>query len=87
MLSILNPVVLFDTGTGNKRRLLNVKHIVEVKGSNYCLALTALHCFTGCDTTRDFARMGKIIPLKVLEKFPEFMDVGWKCNVFGNAIR
>ena len=30
----IHPVVLFDTGTCNKRRLLNVKQIVEVKGSD-----------------------------------------------------
>ena len=69
----IDPVSLFGTGTGSKRRLLSVKHIVE--GSDYCLALTALHCFTGCDTIRAFSRRGKITPLKVLEKFPEFMDV------------
>ena len=40
-----------------------------------CLALTALHCFTRCDTIRAFARRGIITPLKVLEKFSEFMDV------------
>ena len=71
----IDPVLLFDTGTGNKRRLLNIKHIVEVKGSDLCSALTALHCFTGCDTIRAFVGRGKITPLKVLEKYPEFMDV------------
>ena len=66
----INPVVLFDTGTGNKRRLLNVKHIVALLSSFHCLAF-----FTGCDTIRAFARRRKITPLKVLEKFPELMDV------------
>ena len=44
-----DPVVLFDTGTGNKWKLLNVKQIIEVKGSDLCSALPALHCLTGCD--------------------------------------
>ena len=71
----IHPVVLFDTGTGNKRRLLNVKQIVEVKGSDLCSVLPALHCFTGCDTVSAFVRRGKLTPLKVLEKFPDFMEV------------
>ena len=61
----IDLVVLFDTGTGNKGKLLNVKHIVEVKWFDLCLALTALHCFTGCDTIRAFVRKGKITLLKV----------------------
>ena len=60
----IGPVVLFDTETGNKQRLLNVKQIIEVKGSDVCLALPALHCFTGCETIGVFVRTGKIIPLK-----------------------
>ena len=71
----IDPVVLFDTGTGNKRRLLNIEQIVKVEGSDLCLALPALHCFTRCDTINAFVRRGKITPLKVLKKFPEFMDV------------
>ena len=42
----IDPIILFDTETGSKRRLLNVKHIVEVKWFDLCLALTVLHCFT-----------------------------------------
>ena len=34
----IDPVALFDTGTGNKRRLLNVKHIVALLSSSHCLA-------------------------------------------------
>ena len=62
----IDPVVLFHTGTGNKRRLLNVKPIVEDKGSDLCSAFIALHYFTGCDTIRASVRRGKITPLKVL---------------------
>ena len=62
----IHPVVLFDTGTGNKRRLLNVKQIVEVKGSDLCSVLPALHCFTGCDAVSAFVQKGKLTPLKVL---------------------
>ena len=67
--------ILFDTGTGNKRRLVNVKQTVEVIVSDLCLTLTALHCFAGCKIIRFFMRRSNRSPLKVLEKFPEFMDV------------
>ena len=70
----IDPIVLFDTGTGNKRRLLNVKQIVEIKWFELRLALTALHCLTGGDKIRAFLRKGKITLLKVLEKFLEFID-------------
>ena len=70
-----DPVVLFDTGTGNKRRLLNIKQIIEVKGSDLCSVLPALHCFTGCDTVSSFVRRGKITPLKALQKYSDFIQV------------
>ena len=41
-----------------------------------------MHSFSGCDTIRAFARRRKITPLKVHEKFPEFMDV---FGVLGSA--
>ena len=71
----IGPVVLFDTGTSDKRRLLNVKQIIEVKGSDLCSVLPALHCFTGCDTVSSFVRRGKITPLKTLQKYSDFIQV------------
>ena len=65
--------VLFDTGMGNKRRLLNVKDIISEKGPELCNILPALHLFTGYDTTSSFVRRGKTGPLKVLEKRSEFI--------------
>ena len=41
--------ILFDTGNGNKRRLLNIKTLADNFGPNKCEALLALHSFTGCD--------------------------------------
>ena len=35
----IDPVVLFDTGTDNKCRLLNVKHIVALLFNCHCPAL------------------------------------------------
>lgn len=71
----LAHTVLFDTGTGNKRRLLDVKLAIQHEGAEKSKALMGLHCFTGCDTTSAFVRQGKIKPKKVLEKHPEFVPV------------
>ena len=40
--------LLFDTGTGNNRRFLNVKTIAKTIRKAACKALIALHAFTGC---------------------------------------
>ena len=73
----ISQLVLFDTGMGNRRRLLNIKEIISTKGENVCSELPALHVFTGCDTTGSFVRRGKIapLPLKILEKKSEFISV------------
>ena len=70
---IISQTILFDTGTGNKRRLLNVNYIVSVKGSDICDVLPAFHSFTGCDTTSAFVRLGKVAPLKGLAKRSQFI--------------
>ena len=61
----ISQLVLFDTGMGNKRRLLDIKEIISTKGKNVCSVLPALHAFTGCNTTSSFVRRGK---MKILEK-------------------
>ena len=43
--------MLFDTGFGNKLRLLTVNDIVHLKGEAICSILPAFHCLTGSDTT------------------------------------
>ena len=70
----IDQTILFDTGTGNKSRLLNVKDIVSAKGTDLCEVLPALQFFTGCDTTSAFVRRGKVAPLKVLEKRKYFLS-------------
>ena len=69
---ILNPL-LFDTGGGNKRRLLDVHKIISEVGEDICRVLPALHAHSGCDTTRAFVREGKV--LKTLLKHKDFIDV------------
>ena len=66
---------LFDTGFGNKRRLLSVNDIVHQKGEAICSILPAFHCLTGCDTTSAFVRKGKISPLNLVEKKAEYISM------------
>ena len=65
--------VLFDTGVGNKRRLLNVNNIVQNTGEEICTVLPAIHCFTGCDTTS--VRCGKVAPIKLIETPTQFIQI------------
>lgn len=60
--------LLFDTGTGNKRRLIDVTHLSKEFTPNYCAALPVLHAYTRCDTTNSFRGIGKVKPLKLLQK-------------------
>jgi len=47
--------ILFDTGVGNKRRILSVNNIVvPAISSDVCRALSGFHAFTGCDSTSAF---------------------------------
>lgn len=70
--SIAQPV-LFDTGSGNKRRLVNVKSIAEVLGIDVCQALPAYHAFSGCDYTSSFCRRGKIRPFELVKNHTDFI--------------
>ena len=70
---ILNPL-LFDTGVGNKQRLLDVHKIISEVGEGICGVLPALHAYSGCDTTSAFIHKGKLAPLKTLLKHKDFID-------------
>ena len=59
--------------TGDKRRLLNIHAVARDLGVDVNLALAALHAFTSCDTINAFVRNGKVTPLKLLKKEPEFL--------------
>ena len=71
----IHLTVLFDTGVGNKRRLLNINNIVQNIGDKICTVLPAIHCFTGCDTTSAFVCRGKLVPIKQIEKSPQFIQI------------
>lgn len=64
--------ILFDTGTGNNRRLINISALAREYGQVKCTALMSLHAYTHCDTTSAFKGIGKIKPTKLLQKSEAF---------------
>ena len=66
--------ILFDTGTGNRRRFLNISELAREYGQVMCTALMSLHVFTHCDTTSAFKGVGKVRPIKLLQKTEAFQD-------------
>ena len=46
-LTLKDVVILFDTGTGNKQRLIT--ELAEGYTQNHCTALMCLHAYTRCD--------------------------------------
>ena len=74
--SKLNRVtLLFDTGSGNKRRLINITDIAKGLTQDYCTVLMTLHAYTGCDSTSAFKGIGKVKPIKTLQLMPKFTSV------------
>ena len=66
-----------DTGVKDKRRLIDITSAVQSIGNELCNTLLSFHAFTGCDTVSTFVRKGKgkVRPLRVLQKNPQFMTV------------
>lgn len=72
MVDLEHIPVYFDTGMGNKRRLLDVGAICRTIGPEMCKVLPALHAFTGCDTISAFVRRGKTNVMKIVDKNQDF---------------
>ena len=66
--------IFFDTGVGNKKRLMNISEISRNFGESLCCALLGLHAFTGCDTTSALKGIGKLKPIKLLQKHQKFEE-------------
>ena len=64
--------ILFDTGSGDKRRIIDLKCLAAKISQPVISSLLGLHAFTGCDTTSAFTRLGKIKPLKTIKSNEEF---------------
>jgi len=66
--------LIFSTGSGNNKRLLDVHSFARELDSDICAALPSFHVFTGCDTTSAFVRKGKRLPFKLLCKNQHAVD-------------
>ena len=51
--------VRFVTGTGQRHRVINLKHVVQALGSTKVAALPCLHAVSGADITGSFAGKGE----------------------------
>ena len=69
-----NITLLFDTGKGNKRRLINISDLSKEYSEELRSALLGLHAFTGCDSTSAFKGIGKIKPIKLIQKVTKFCE-------------
>ena len=63
---------MFDTGTGDKRRMLFVTELAGELGAKYCDCILGLYAFTGENTNFTLKDKGKIIPLKRYKKPQDF---------------
>ena len=50
-LELQGVTILFDTETGNKKRLIDITKLSQQYQQELCTALLSLHAFTCCDTT------------------------------------
>jgi hypothetical protein len=50
-LELQGVTILFDTGTENKKRLIDITKLAQQYQQELCTALLGLHAFTRCDTT------------------------------------
>lgn len=66
--------VFFDTGTGDKRRLIDISLVFNKLGHQAAKAILGFHAFTGCDSVSSFTRKGKIRPWQIMLKDCEIMD-------------
>jgi hypothetical protein len=73
-LELQGVTILFDTGTGNKKRFDRYRKLAQQYQQELCTALLGLHAFTRCDTTSAFKGIEKVKPIKTLQKSPQFQS-------------
>lgn len=66
--------MFIQTGTGIKRRILDIQSISLELGIDCCDALPALHAFTGNDYTSAFHGIGKVRAYKAMLKSENFIS-------------
>eukprot|EP00919_Chromeraceae_sp_WS-2016_P042231 GHVR01100473.1.p1 GENE.GHVR01100473.1~~GHVR01100473.1.p1 ORF type:complete len:342 (+),score=36.08 GHVR01100473.1:35-1060(+) len=67
--------LIMDTGVSDKRRLINITSVSTSISNDLCTAMVSFHAFTGCDTVSVFIRKGKLLPLRLLQKNPQYIPV------------
>lgn len=76
LLAYVNKIkkhLIFDTGTGNNRRQIDISIVKDKLSPNVCNALIGLHSFTGCDTVSSFTGKGKIKPFSIMCNDPKLV--------------
>ena len=63
--------VRFVTGTGQRHRVINLKHVVQALGRTKVAALPCLHAVSGADITGSFAGKGEAFWSKIFMKADE----------------
>ena len=66
--------ILFETGRGNKSRLLGITAFNKEISAIYTSALLSLHACTGCDTVSAFKGKGKLKQIKAFKLYPQFIE-------------
>ena len=75
--------LLFVSGTGLSRKIINITKMAEEHGEEKCIAILGLHVFTGCDNVSAMKGKGKVKALDLLNKSHEYCK-GFSSN--GNAV-
>ena len=57
--------LLFSTGTGNKRQIMNISSMADKLGASLTMSLIGFHTISGCDSTSSFYGYGKASVLKL----------------------
>eukprot|EP00794_Sanderia_malayensis_P021335 gene21335-23410_t len=66
--------IIFDTGRGNKKQLINITELANRYTQEYCTSLMSLHAFTRCDITNVFKGIGEVKPIKILQRMPRYQS-------------
>lgn len=68
----IDLTIYLDTGTGKKRKIVNVSELASSKGPEYCSMVLGFYVYTGEDVTSAFKGKGKVAPMKKLQKHPKY---------------
>jgi len=66
--------ILFDTGKGDKKRLIDISDLATGLTEPFCTAVLSLDAFTGCDSTSAFKGKGKVKAVKILQQKLAFVQ-------------